>query len=78
MTKIERQFSVVSNEEIMEELSLNEVDEVSGGLSIRDLAFLAKVAYKTVKGGLDGAQNVMQFTGQDMFLDALNGGNLGA
>lgn len=62
----------------MEELSLNEVDEVSGGISIRDLAFIAKTAYRTVKGGLDGAQNVMQFTGQDMFLDALNGGNLGA
>jgi len=62
----------------MEELSLAEIDEVSGALGLRDVVTIIKAAYQTVKGGLNGAQNVMQFTGQDMFLDALNGGNLGA
>jgi hypothetical protein len=62
----------------MEELSLTEINEVSGAIGLRDVVIIVKAVYQTVKGGVNGAQNVMQFTGQDMFLDALNGGNLGA
>jgi len=62
----------------MQMLLDNQVEAVSGGAIILDIANYAKLGYEILVGAGYGAINVMQFTGEDMFLEALRGGNLGA
>jgi hypothetical protein len=62
----------------MQMLLDNQVEAVSGGAIILDIANYAKLGYEIVVAAGCGAINVMQFTGEDMFLEALRGGNLGA
>jgi hypothetical protein len=55
-----------------------QVEAVGGGNVVLNAIRFIEISYELTAGGINGARNVMQFTGEDAFLEALRGGNLGA